>query len=61
MREKKLPWIEIFKEFKRNHPNLSKQIVRFEPSGYAEITIFLNTGDKIIYNYLDKKGKISGQ
>lgn len=55
---KKVTWNKIRKDFKYHYPNLHKLVIHWQPHGYAEIELYLITGDKLVYNYDQKRARI---
>ena len=55
---KKVTWKMIFDDFKNRHPNLSKQVVRYFPSNYLTIEVWIKDGLRIKYDYWEHKGYI---
>jgi hypothetical protein len=53
----KVSWDDIFKDFKRRHPNLKKMVMRWEPFGFATVRIFLKDSAQLVYNYDTKQAK----
>lgn len=51
-------WKEIYKNFKFLYPNLMKETVGYCPYGYMSIMIYLSDDFQMIYNEVDKRGKI---
>lgn len=54
----KITWNKIFKDFKRRHPNLSKNVSYWRPFDYATIIIYLKDGMIITYNYDEHRAYI---
>lgn len=48
---KKVTWEDMFKDFKRRHPNLGKRIVDWRPCGYATIKLYIDDGLLAKYYY----------
>lgn len=53
----KVTWQQILDDFKLRHPRLGKTIVRWWPSDIGEITILLECGDHIVYDYDWHRGR----
>lgn len=47
----KVLWIDIFKDFKQRHPNLSKNVEYWRPDNFLRIEIFMKDGTKMMYEY----------
>lgn len=47
----KITWNKIHKDFKQRHPNLSKEVIHWQPYAYATIKLWMKDGSKIVYNY----------
>lgn len=56
-KEEKATWDNIYKDFRRRHPNLRKDVIHHEPYSYATIKLVLKDGKKMIYNYDTKMAK----
>lgn len=54
----KVTWEDIYADFKRRFPKLSKLSVRYIPYGYLTILIYFSDGGKIIYDYLRQIGQV---
>ena len=54
MREK-ITWHDIYKDFKIRLPNLSKRATYLKPRLYLSITVYLEEGSQMAYDYLYKK------
>ena len=53
-----ISWRMIFNEFKRIYPSMSKNVSNWYPTGHLEITVKLNDGTKLIFDYLTKKSQV---
>lgn len=53
MREK-ITWQDVYKDFKIRLPNLSKRATYWKPRGYLSITVYLEDGSQMAYDYLYK-------
>lgn len=54
----RISWRLIFEEFKKTYPSISKNVAHWYASGHLEITVRLNDRSKVVYSYLDKKGRV---
>jgi hypothetical protein len=59
----KLPWKQIYTDFRKRHPNLKKHVTHWCPHDYATILLWMDDGSMFTYNYdthmvrrIDKKG-----
>lgn len=50
----KLPWDDIYTDFKATYSNLSKYAIGFVPLGYERIKVYLNNNVVIRYEYTSK-------
>ena len=55
MRKKKLTWDNIYKDFRKSHPSLAKEVYGFEPHSFATILLFFPERKRMLYNYDTKK------
>lgn len=55
---KKIRWEDVCNDFKRRHPTLAKNIIHFEPHGYATILLIFSDRTKMLYDYDTKIAKI---
>ena len=46
----KVTWKDIYQDFKSRYPNLSKHVIGYEPYNYATIKLWLDDGNKMIYD-----------
>lgn len=53
-----ISWRMIFDEFKKTYPSMSKNVSNWYPTGHLEITVKLNDGTKLIFDYLTKKSQV---
>lgn len=51
-------WEELYANFKKLYPRLSKSSVRFRPYGYMSILIFFTDGMKMVYDDLIKQAQV---
>lgn len=47
----KLNWNDVYQDFRKRHPRLSRMSLNYIPKSYAEILIYLKDGTKLVYNY----------
>lgn len=47
----KVTWNDIYKDFRRRHPNLAKQVCGWRPYGYAQVWIRLKNGSELVHDY----------
>ena len=55
MRTAKITWDKIYKEFRKTHPEIAKEVLGFQPYDYATILVYLKDNKKISFNYDTKK------
>lgn len=55
---RKITWLEVYRDFQRRFPNLSKRAVHYRANGYLSILIYFMDGSKMIYDYLEQKGEL---
>lgn len=53
-----ISWRQIFNEFCSVYPSIAKNVSRWYPSGHLELTIKLNDGTTIIYDYTSKRSSV---
>jgi ribosome-binding protein aMBF1 (putative translation factor) len=53
-----ISWRLIFNEFKKTYPSMSRNVSNWYPTGHLEITVKLNDGTKIIFDYTTKKSQV---
>lgn len=53
-----ISWRTIFDEFKKTYPSMSKNVSNWYPTGHLEITVKLNDGTKLIFDYMTKKSQV---
>ena len=51
----KITWQSVFADFKSRFPNFKKQVVHWHPHDFLTIKLYLENGDKCIYNYADHR------
>ena len=54
---KEITWAQIYRDFKKRHPRLSKHTLRYSPSGYLQIMVYMDDGAKISYDFFASSGK----
>lgn len=59
LRQKKITWANIYKEFRKRFPNLAKKAIHYEPNDFMKIVIFMSDGTKMTYDYLNNQLKFS--
>lgn len=59
MRQKKITWADIYKEFRKKFPNHAKKAIHYESNDFMKIVIFMSDGTKMTYDYLNKQLKFS--
>ena len=59
MRQDKVTFEDVHKDFKRHFPNLSKKAAYWKPNGYLSIQVIFQDGSQLIYDYLYKKGVLT--
>lgn len=55
---KKITWLEIYQDFQRRFPRLSKDVARYQPNGYLSILVFFRDGTKLVYDYMEQRGRL---
>lgn len=55
---KKITWYEIYQDFQRRFPRLSKDAARYQPNGYLSILVFFRDGTKLVYDYMEQRGRL---
>lgn len=55
---KKITWFEIYQDFQRRFPRLSKNAAYYQPNGFLSILVYFVDGTKIIYNYMEQRGRL---
>lgn len=53
----KITWNDIYEEFRKKFPKLSKAAVRHVPYGYMSILIYFSDGSKMVYDSATGRGK----
>ena len=48
---RKITWDVIYRDFRRRYPNLSKEVIHWQPHSYATIEIELKDDSKLLFNY----------
>lgn len=51
----KITWFDIYSDFKRRFPTMSKDAPDFQPHSYATIKLYFTDGRRMLYNYDTKK------
>lgn len=51
----KITWSEIYSDFRRRHPNLSKGVLDYRPHDYLTIKIIFRDGSEMVYDYDSKR------
>lgn len=55
---KKITWLDIYQDFKQRFPNLSKKAIDYHANGYMSILVYFTDGSQMIYDYMERKGKL---
>ena len=55
---KKVTWLEIYQDFQRRFPRLSKNAARYQPNGYLSILVYFKKKTKMVYDYMEQSGKM---
>ncbi|RZS94190.1 hypothetical protein [Cuneatibacter caecimuris] len=55
---KKITWYEIYQDFQRRFPRLSKDAARYQPNGYLSILVYFRDGTQLIYDYMEQRGRL---
>lgn len=55
MRREEITFNDVYHNFKRRLPNLSKHVEYWRPDGYLSVRVFLTDGAQLVYKYLDKR------
>ena len=56
MRQEKVTFTDVYRDFKARLPNLSKGVAYWRPNGYLSIQIVFKDGSQMVYDYLYQKG-----
>lgn len=48
--QKKVTFDDIYRDFRRRHPNLKKHVVGYQPIGYMTIKLYLDDGSNMKYD-----------
>lgn len=59
MRQEKVTFTDIYKDFKARLPNLSKRATYWRPNGYLSIWVVFEDGSQMVYDYLYKKASFT--
>lgn len=51
----KLTWDDVYRDFRKRHPRLAKDVLGFEPYGFATILLMFPNRVRMTYNYDTKK------
>ena len=54
----RISWRMIYNAFKKTYPSIGKNVAHWYPSGHLEITARLNDNSKVVYSYLENKGRV---
>ena len=54
---KRITWNQIYRDFEKRHPRLSKHVLRYTPFGYLQIMVYMDDGAKISYDFFTSSGK----
>lgn len=52
---KKITWQSVYDDFKKRYPNFKKQVMHWQPYDFLTIMLYLDDGNKCIYNYTDHR------
>lgn len=55
---KKVTWLEIYRDFQSRFPRLSKKAVHFQANGYMSIIVYFIDGTTMVYDYMEQRGKL---
>ena len=55
MTGKKIPWSDIYKEFRVKYPTLRRRVIGWQPHGYLQIVLTCDDKVKLVYDYLKKQ------
>lgn len=55
---KKITWYEIYQDFQRRFPRLSKDAAHYQPNGYLSILVYFRDGTKMVYDYMEQRGQL---
>lgn len=47
----KVTWNDIYKDFRRRHPNLAKQVCDWRPYDYGKVLIILKSRSELVHDY----------
>lgn len=51
VKPKKITWEVIYKDFRRRHPTLKKEVLHWRPHSYSTIILYLKDGSRMLYDY----------
>lgn len=54
---REIRWIDIYTDFKKTYPKLSKDVIRYEPQGYLVIAVHFRDATKILYDYTNRRAR----
>lgn len=60
-RPEKITWDKIYRDFRKKCSGLAQRTIYWMPRGYLEITLFLDDGSKMRYNFFDKIAKFTNE
>ncbi len=55
---KKITWLDIYRDFKKHFPTLSKDAVHYQANGYLSILVYFGDGSRMVYDYMEQSGKL---
>lgn len=54
----KITWNDIYEEFRKKFPQMSKTAIRYAPYGYMSILVYFSDGSKLVYDSMDGRGRL---
>ena len=57
-KEKKITWKDVFDDFKKTYPNMSRTVITFDPHSYATVILYFPDRVRMTYNYDTKELKM---
>lgn len=54
---REIRWIDIYTDFKKTYPKLSKDVIRYEPHGHLVIAVHFRDATKMLYDYANRRAR----
>ncbi len=54
---REIRWTDIYTDFKKTYPKLSKDIIRYEPHGHLVIAVHFRDATKMLYDYTNRRAR----